>query len=482
MSGILEGRKALIFGVANDRSIAWAVARELHAQGAELAFTYAGEVLEKARPGPLAEGIGSTICLPCDRPPGTTRSRRSSRRSAGGGAALDNPWCNAHPPSPRRKDLSQPYVQTGREGVSHTALDISSYSLVALTRHAAGLMKGRGGGGGDADLHGVREGGAQLQNVMGVAKAALEASVRYPRPRSRSGGDTGQTPSRPAPVKTLAASGIAGFRDMLHLVSEKAPAQAQRRPGRNRQDRRLPPERPREAAVTGEDAPRRCRLQRDGHVKPRTRACAGRGSGAVPAPQEPREGNRERDIAAGSLRCDAGGWPGRLHRRTHGGGVHRRPSRRERSISPSRFSTPAQGMAFNPGVRRSGGEVTSPGTGSCCWVARAGPPIQQCGEPPGAARLPGRGQRARRVRRLCVDPLRAGAGRRLGGASGLPVSQDNGEGTSYESLAAETGLRPSPALRPPSPRGRGVVFDYSDGLLGEGFFARDGEVTVPSVT
>ncbi len=216
MSGILEGKKALIFGVANDRSIAWAVARELHAQGAELAFTYAGEVLEK-RVRPLAEGIGSTICLPCD----VTRDDEIEAvfeevgRRWGGLDILVHAIAFA-----KKEDLSQPYVQTGREGF-HTALDISSYSLVALTRHAAELMKGRGGAVVTLTYMGSEK-VVPNYNVMGVAKAALEASVRY------LAHDLGPEGIRvnaisAGPVKTLAAAGIAGFREMLHLVSEKAP-------------------------------------------------------------------------------------------------------------------------------------------------------------------------------------------------------------------------------------------------------------------
>ena len=216
MSGILEGRKALIFGVANDRSIAWAVARELHAQGAELAFTYAGEVLGK-RVRPLAEGIGSNIVLPCD----VTRDDEIEAvfeevgRRWGGLDILVHAIAFA-----KKEDLSQPYVQTGREGF-HTALDISSYSLVALTRHAAELMKGRGGSVVTLTYMGSEK-VVPNYNVMGVAKAALEASVRY------LAHDLGPEGIRvnaisAGPVKTLAASGIAGFRDMLHLVSERAP-------------------------------------------------------------------------------------------------------------------------------------------------------------------------------------------------------------------------------------------------------------------
>lgn len=216
MSGILEGRKALVFGVANDRSIAWAVARELHAQGADLAFTYAGEVLEK-RVRPLAEGIGSTLVLPCD----VTRDQEIEAvfeavgRHWGGLDILVHAIAYAD-----KEDLSRPYLQTGRAGF-HTALDVSSYSLVALTRHAAQLMKGRAGSVVTLTYMGSEK-VVPNYNVMGVAKAALEASVRY------LAYDLGPEGIRvnaisAGPVKTLAAAGIAGFRDMLRYASERAP-------------------------------------------------------------------------------------------------------------------------------------------------------------------------------------------------------------------------------------------------------------------
>lgn len=216
MSGILEGKKALIFGVANDRSIAWAVARELHAQGADLAFTYAGEVLEK-RVRPLAEGIGSTLVLPCD----VTRDEEIEAVFEAVGRQWQGLDILVHAIAyADKEDLSQPYLQTGRAGF-HTALDISSYSLVALTRHAARLMKGRAGSVVTLTYMGSEK-VVPNYNVMGVAKAALEASVRY------LAYDLGPEGIRvnaisAGPVKTLAAAGIAGFRDMLRYASERAP-------------------------------------------------------------------------------------------------------------------------------------------------------------------------------------------------------------------------------------------------------------------
>ena len=216
MAGILAGRKALVFGVANDRSIAWAVARELHAQGAELAFTYAGEVLEK-RVRPLAEGIGSDLVLPCD----VTRDEEIEAVFEEVGRRWEGLDILIHAIAyADKEDLSRPYLQTGRAGF-HTALDVSSYSLVALTRHAAGLMKGRAGSVVTLTYMGSEK-VVPNYNVMGVAKAALEASVRY------LAYDLGPEGIRvnaisAGPVKTLAAAGIAGFRDMLRYASERAP-------------------------------------------------------------------------------------------------------------------------------------------------------------------------------------------------------------------------------------------------------------------
>ncbi len=214
--GLLAGKKGAIFGVANERSIAWAISEALHAEGAELAFTYAGEVLEK-RVRPLAEGIGSKIILPCD----VTKDEEIEKVFA----ALKQEWGGldilVHAIAfANKEDLSNPYVQTSRQGF-HLALDVSTYSFVALARHAAALMEGRKG----SMLTLTYMGSEKVvpnYNVMGVAKAALEASVRY------LAHDLGPKGIRvnaisAGPVRTLAAAGISGFKDMLHYASERAP-------------------------------------------------------------------------------------------------------------------------------------------------------------------------------------------------------------------------------------------------------------------
>ena len=214
--GLLDGKKAAIFGVANDRSIAWAISEALHAEGAELAFTFAGEILEK-RVRPLAEGIGAKIILPCD----VTKDEEIEKVFA----TLKQEWGGLdimiHAIAfARKEDLANPYVQTSRQGF-HLAMDVSAYSMVALARHAAPLMEGRNG----SMLTLTYMGSERVipnYNVMGVAKAALEASVRY---LAHDLGPKGVRVNAisAGPIRTLAASGIANFKEMLHHVSEQAP-------------------------------------------------------------------------------------------------------------------------------------------------------------------------------------------------------------------------------------------------------------------
>lgn len=213
---LLEGKKAAIFGVANDRSIAWAISEAFHAQGAELAFTFAGEVLEK-RVRPLAEGVGSKIILPCDvaKDEEIEKVFLTLKQEWGGIDILVHAIAFAN-----KEDLANPYLQTSRQGF-HLALDISAYSLVALARHAAPLMEERKG----AILTLSYMGSEKVipnYNVMGVAKAALEASVRY------LAHDLGPRGIRvnaisAGPIRTLAAAGISDFRTMLHHVADRAP-------------------------------------------------------------------------------------------------------------------------------------------------------------------------------------------------------------------------------------------------------------------
>jgi len=210
--GIMNGKRGLIVGVANDRSIAWGIAKALHREGAELAFTFLGSSLEK-RVRPLAESIGSKIILPCDvASDGDITSLFESLKKEWG--HLD---FLVHAVAFANKDeLKGAFYNTKRDGFS-MALDISAYSLVALTREALPLMEGRNGSVITLSYYGSEK-VMPNYNVMGVAKAALEASVRY------LAADLGPLGHRinaisAGPVRTLAAAGIGDFRK-IQLVNE----------------------------------------------------------------------------------------------------------------------------------------------------------------------------------------------------------------------------------------------------------------------
>ena len=213
--GILEGKRGLIVGVANHRSIAWGIARRAHQEGASLAFTFQGEALER-RVRPLAEGIGEKLILPLDVTHEEEIEQVFSTLAEEWGR-LDFlvhsiAWAD-------REDLSGRTVDTTREGYLK-ALEISAYSLLALTRAAEPLMTDGG-----SILAMTYHGSVKAMpnyNVMGIAKAALEAGVRYLAT------DLGEKNIRvnaisAGPVKTLAASGVSGLRGMLHTFAERAP-------------------------------------------------------------------------------------------------------------------------------------------------------------------------------------------------------------------------------------------------------------------
>ncbi len=213
--GLLDGKKALIFGVANDHSIAWGIARALHAQGALVGFSSVESLIEK-RVRPLAASIGSTFVEPCD-----VQSDEQIR-------AVFETWRAAHGQLDilvhalafaRREDLDGAFVDTSREGFA-LALDVSAYSLVALVREARPLLR-PGASVMTLTYYGAEKVVAHY-NVMGVAKAALEASVRY------LAADLGPSGVRvnaisAGPVRTLAASGIAGFKRLYGTFAEVAP-------------------------------------------------------------------------------------------------------------------------------------------------------------------------------------------------------------------------------------------------------------------
>jgi enoyl-[acyl-carrier protein] reductase I len=216
--GLLDGRNALIFGVANDHSIAWGIARALHDEGAEVGFSSVESLIER-RVRPLAESIGSTFVEPCD----VQSDEQIARVFERWGATHDSLDILVHALAfARREDLEGGFIGTSRDGFA-LALDVSAYSLVALTRVARPLLR-RGSSILTLTYYGAEKVVANY-NVMGVAKAALEASVRY------LAADLGPDGVRvnaisAGPIRTLAASGIAGFKRMYGGFDEIAPLRA----------------------------------------------------------------------------------------------------------------------------------------------------------------------------------------------------------------------------------------------------------------
>jgi enoyl-[acyl-carrier protein] reductase I len=214
-SQLCEGRRALIFGVANERSIAWGIAQALHEHGARLAFTYAGEVLEK-RVRPLGEQVGADFVVPCDvtRPEDLDATFRQVEQSWGGLDILVHSIAYAD-----KADLEGRFHATSKDGFLR-AQEISAYSLVELTRRALPLMKD-GGSIVTLTYYGAEK-AVPNYNVMGVAKASLEACVRY------LAADLGTDNIRinaisAGPIKTLAASGVRNFKAMLAVAEERSP-------------------------------------------------------------------------------------------------------------------------------------------------------------------------------------------------------------------------------------------------------------------
>jgi enoyl-[acyl-carrier protein] reductase I len=213
--GILSGKKALVFGVANDRSIAWGIAKALHAEGAELGFTFQGEALER-RVRPLAESVGSKLVLPCDvgQVEQIDAVYEEVRKTWNTFDVLVHSIAFAN-----REDLQKPFHQTSREGF-RLALEVSVYSLIAIVRPALPHLNP------GASVITMTYYGAEKvvpnYNVMGVAKAALEATVRYLAYELGEKGIRVNAISA-GPIKTLAASGVSGFRSMLKTAGEMTP-------------------------------------------------------------------------------------------------------------------------------------------------------------------------------------------------------------------------------------------------------------------
>ena len=213
---LLEGKHGLVLGVANKRSIAWGIARAAQREGARLALTYQGERLER-NVRQLAEDLEDPLLLPCDvsRDEDLKGVASGVRKEFGGLDFVVHAVAFA-----LREELDGEFVDTSREGY-RVAQDISSYSLTALARETAPLMEGRGG----SIVTLSYLGGERVvphYNVMGVAKAALEMSVRY------LAADLGPRGIRvnaisAGPIKTLAASGVHGLSKMLEYHRTHAP-------------------------------------------------------------------------------------------------------------------------------------------------------------------------------------------------------------------------------------------------------------------
>ncbi|HMG51742.1 MULTISPECIES: enoyl-ACP reductase FabI [unclassified Inquilinus] len=214
-SPLLQGKRGLIMGVANDRSIAWGIASACAAHGAELAFTYQGDALHK-RVKPLAESVGSKHVLPCDV---TDQASIDSVFETLGEAWGELDFLVHGIAFSDKNELDGLYLNTSRDNFLRT-MDISCYSFTAVAQRAVPLMKNGG------SLLTLTYYGAERvmphYNVMGVAKAALEASVRYLAVDVGGKGIRVNAISA-GPIKTLAASGIGDFRYILKWNELNAP-------------------------------------------------------------------------------------------------------------------------------------------------------------------------------------------------------------------------------------------------------------------
>lgn len=214
--GLLEGKNALIFGLANERSIAWGITQAFKREGANLGISYAGEMLEK-RVRPLAEQVGCKWVEECD----VTNDDQiliTADKAAKHFGKID---ILVHSIAfAGKEELSRPYYQTSREGFKN-AMDISVFSFVALTNAFLPILNP------GASIMCLTYGSGAVKvaphyNVMGVAKAALESSTRY------LANDLGPQKIRvnaisAGPIRTLAAAGVAGFRDMYKHFADAAP-------------------------------------------------------------------------------------------------------------------------------------------------------------------------------------------------------------------------------------------------------------------
>ncbi|MEM7267621.1 MAG: SDR family oxidoreductase [Pseudomonadota bacterium] len=215
MADLMKGKRGLVMGVANDHSIAWGIARSLAAEGAELAFSFQGEAFGR-RVGPLAESVGSSLLLDVDVTDETSMDVAFGRIADEWGGLDFVVHAIAYSD---KAELSGRYADTSRQNFLNS-MEISCYSLVDVARRSAPLMKDGG-----AIITMTYLGAQRVMpnyNVMGVAKAALEASVRY------LANDFGPDGIRvnavsPGPMRTLAGSAIGGARKVYKNTEENAP-------------------------------------------------------------------------------------------------------------------------------------------------------------------------------------------------------------------------------------------------------------------
>jgi enoyl-[acyl-carrier protein] reductase I len=215
--GLLDGKTGIIFGVANKRSIAWAIAQALSQEGMRLAFTYQGERL-KENVAELTSTLTNALLLPCDVTVDAEINTVFQEVDAQFGRLDALVHSVAFAP---REDLEDEFVKTSREGFK-LAHDISAYSLVALTRAALPLFEKSGGGSVLAMSYYGAEKAVEGYNLMGVAKASLEASIRY-LAANLGPKNVRVNAISAGPVNTLAARGIKGFTGMLKHHAERAP-------------------------------------------------------------------------------------------------------------------------------------------------------------------------------------------------------------------------------------------------------------------
>jgi enoyl-[acyl-carrier protein] reductase I len=212
---LLNGKTALIFGVANERSIAWGVAKTFHENGATLGLSYAGEALER-RVKPLAASIGCSFVESCD----VTNDEQIALVAERAKEAFGQIDILVHSVAfANRDELGGPYYNTSRQGF-HMAMDISVYSFTALARAFQPLLR-PGGALVTMTYYGAQKVSPHY-NVMGVAKAALEASVRYLAYDFGTQGVRVNAISA-GPIRTLAAAGVGGFKTMYRKYPEIAP-------------------------------------------------------------------------------------------------------------------------------------------------------------------------------------------------------------------------------------------------------------------